>query len=253
MRRNNDMKRLTAISIVLFCLLYISGSANADSYLIAPSEEDNASFRSAVSAFLGGATVDYFDARSGTLSVASLANYDAVFTWANFAYSDRVAFGDNLADYVDAGGRVVIGAFTTYTLGNYLSGDIMGAGYSPVTSPTGSNHFFTSSYAGDGTPLLWSGVSSYSATYRDYVILQGAGILDGTFADGEIAGAYRPDLGVIYLGGMETIGGTGGDAARLLANAFGASQAAPVPEPASVLLLGSGLAIIGLGARQKRN
>ena len=112
-----------------------------------------------------------------------------MFTWANFAFNDNIGFGNNLADFVDGGGRVVLGAFTTYTSGNFLSGDIMGSDYSPVTSPTGTNFFTASSYAGDGT-VLWDNVNSYTATYRDNVVLQGAGVLDGTFNDGAIAALF---------------------------------------------------------------
>src|SRR5690606_25000324 len=69
--------------------------------LCAPSAADDPAYRAAIAAALGaGATVDYFVAPLGTPSVADLQAYDAVYTWANFAYADPVAFGDNLAAYV---------------------------------------------------------------------------------------------------------------------------------------------------------
>ncbi|MCX6592522.1 MAG: hypothetical protein NTZ56_13450 [Acidobacteria bacterium] len=42
----------------------------------------------------------------------------------------------------------------------------------------------------------------------------------GIFADGSIAGAWRPDTLMVYLGGIETLRPTVGDSAKLLANAL---------------------------------
>src|SRR5262245_835918 len=98
--------------------------------LYAPSESDDAAYRAAIAAGIGGgAIVDYFDARVATPSVATMLGYDAVYTWANFGYANNVLFGDNLAAYNDAGGTVVLGVFCTYTTGNFLSGLIMTAAY----------------------------------------------------------------------------------------------------------------------------
>jgi hypothetical protein len=190
------------------------------SILYAPSESDDPAYRAAISAAAGGATVDYYDARVGTPTVSLLSLYDCVHTWANYAYSNNVLFGDNLAAYVDAGGSVVLGVFCTYTIGNFLSGAIMGPAYSPVWSPSGSNHFSYATYAGDGTTCIHTGVTAYGSTYRDYLATQGAGAVDGHYTDGEIAHAYRPDYAVVYSngGGGYPLGGTG-DWPKLIANA----------------------------------
>jgi hypothetical protein len=57
--------------------------------------------------------------------------------------------------------------------------------------------------------------------YRDYLTVQGSGIADGHFADGEIGTAYRsPDYRVAYVNGFaSTAYGATGDWARLTANA----------------------------------
>jgi hypothetical protein len=94
--------------------------------LYAPSEADDPAYRSAIAAITGG-TVDYFDGVNGTPSVALMQNYDCVYTWANFAYQDNVTFGNNLATFVDGGGRAVLGAFCTFTSGNSMGGAIMTA------------------------------------------------------------------------------------------------------------------------------
>jgi len=135
--------------------------------------------------------VDYFDARIATPSVATMSAYDAVYTWVNFDYLDPTAFGNNLAVYNDAGGTVVLGAFCTYTTGNFLAGTIMTAGYCPVDSPFGNNHFTLSPYSGNGTTCIYTGVAALNCQFRDFLVTQGTGITDGTYADGEICHAYR--------------------------------------------------------------
>jgi hypothetical protein len=196
----------------------LSGGTGVGAILYAPSEADDAAFRAAIAAACG-ATVDYYDARVGTPDAATLAAYDCVLTWANFAYANNVLFGDNLADFVDAGGSVVLGAFCAYTSGNFLSGRIMTAAYCPVTG--GTNHFSFATYVGDGVTCIYAGVASLGATYRDFLTLQGAGIVDGHYTDGEICHAYRPDFAVVYANGCGgfPLDGSGPDWPRAVCNA----------------------------------
>jgi len=190
-----------------------------ETILYAPSEADDAALRAAIAAITGG-TVDYFDASTGTPDAALLQSYDCVYTWANFAFADSTAYGNNLAAAVDAGTVVILGAFCTYTSGNSLGGQIMTSAYCPVVSPSGSNHFATSNYSGDGTTPIHNGVTTYECTYRDILSLQGAGLQDGSYQDGEIAHAYRPDFKVIYSNGSGAIQlGCTGQWAQLVANA----------------------------------
>lgn len=220
----------------------LSGPAGATSMLYAPSEEDDPGFRAAVAALLGG-TVDYFDARAATPDAGTLAGYDCVFTWANFSYENNVLFGDRLADFVDAGGNVVLGAFATYTSGNYLDGRIMDAGYCPVVG--GTNHFVSSNYAGDGTTQIHNGVTNYECTYRDILSLMGGGLQDGSYLDGEIAHAYRSDFKVIYSNGAGvTQLGCIGDWALLVANSCQASDTVPTLPHAALALLALALALV---------
>lgn len=194
------------------------------SLLYAPSQADDPLWRASLAALIRG-RVDYYDARSGTPTLVELLSYDAVLTWADFSYMDNVAFGDVLADYVDAGGQVILSAFTTFTTGNHLSGRIMTADYAPVTSPTGLNHYTLDQYAGDGTTFLHDGVDFYQCAYRDELALQGSGVQDGSYLDGEIAVSYHPDLKVIHINGIDaepvlTSGGCNGDYQLIIANAL---------------------------------
>lgn len=185
--------------------------------LYAPSESDDPAFRAAVAAITGG-TVDYFDAISATPSPATLASYDCVFTFTDFAYDDEVVFGNRLADYADAGGRVVLGVFTTYTQGNFLGGRIMQPGYSPVVG--GDNRLTSSDYAGDGLTSIYDQVSAFECSFRDILSPQGGGTPDGSYLDGEIAHAFNTTRNVVYSNGTGAVQlGCTGDWARLVANA----------------------------------
>jgi hypothetical protein len=198
----------------------LSTTRTIGSMLYTPSDVDNPTFRAEISAAAGGATVDYFDTRAATPDLALLQSYDCVMTYCNYAYADMVLFGDRLAQYVDSGGVVILGSWCTYTTGNYLSGAIMEPAYCPVDSPTGTNHMTPALYAGDGVTCIYDNVTVLEGTYRDFLVLQGAGIQDGSYTDGEICHAYRPDGHVVYANGMDGTGtGATGDVGRVLANA----------------------------------
>ncbi len=221
--------------------------------LYAPSEADDPAFRAAIAALTGG-TVDYFDARAGTPDAATLSTYDCVHTWANFSFDDNVLYGDNLAGYVDGGGSVVLGAFTTFTTGNSMAGQIMDPGYSPVVSPTGTNHFSPSDYAGDGTTSIHDGVTAYDCVFRGFLALQGAGAQDGSYTDGEIAHSYRPDFQVIHSNGSGAAAlGCGGQWAELVANACmaaGSASGTPIIEIPTLnawSLMGLAVILMGVG------
>jgi hypothetical protein len=188
--------------------------------LYAPSESDDPALRAAISAE-AGAPVDYWDGTAGTPTLGDLAPYNCVYTWTNFAYSDNIAMGNVLADFVDGGGVVVLGAFTTFTGGNFLGGRVMTSGYSPVTG--GANHFASSNYSGDGTTSIHDGVNAYECTFRDILSLQGPGAQDGSYQDGEIAHAYSPTFSVVYSNGSGAVQlGCTGDWALLVANSCAA-------------------------------
>jgi hypothetical protein len=57
------------------------------------------------------ATVDVINASSTTPSLVQLQAYDAVIVWSNTNFQNPTLLGDTLADYVDAGGGVVVAIF----------------------------------------------------------------------------------------------------------------------------------------------
>ncbi|MCA9278033.1 MAG: PEP-CTERM sorting domain-containing protein [Phycisphaeraceae bacterium] len=56
-------------------------------------------------------SVSYVEVMTQTPSLAELQQYDAVITWSNLSYQSGEALGNVLADYVDAGGGVVVATF----------------------------------------------------------------------------------------------------------------------------------------------
>jgi hypothetical protein len=190
--------------------------------LYAPSEADDPTFRAQLATASGG-TWSYMDTRVVTPTVSQLSAYDCVMVWANYAFLDNVAYGNNLADYVDGGGSVVLGAFCAYTLGNYLSGRIMtDAAYCPVTG--GFNKFAFNSWSGDyASECVHAGVTTppgYGATYRDILTLRSGASLMGTFFDGNIAQARAAANSVGYANGAGgfPIDGSGPVWAQVVAN-----------------------------------
>ncbi len=65
-----------------------------------------------------------FGPGGGTPSLATLQQWDAVIVWSNDSFDDAVAMGDVLADYVDAGGGVVVSLFanTSANIDRFLQG-----------------------------------------------------------------------------------------------------------------------------------
>ncbi|MBS0188693.1 MAG: hypothetical protein JSS51_11530 [Planctomycetes bacterium] len=68
--------------------------------------------------------VDLFDAAAGTPTLATLKGYDAVMVTSDSLFADATTLGNNLADYVDAGGGVVTTTFanTTFSVASVPGG-----------------------------------------------------------------------------------------------------------------------------------
>lgn len=193
----------------------IGRAGTGEIILYAPSEDDNATFRAAVVS-AGAGACDYFDARAATPTLAQLAAYDAVYTWTNYSYADENAFGDVLADYVDAGGVVILGTWAYPGGWNGLGGRVVTSGYIPVSYTSVSSG--GADYNLDGSECIFSGVDAYSLTYfASDPTPMGGGILDGTLTGGVAAAAYRPDYQVIFVNG--TADYSSGDFPELIATA----------------------------------
>ncbi len=120
----------------------------------------------------------------GTPALETLLPYDAVLTWSNTSFDDAVSMGDVLADYVDAGGGVVVAVFanTSANPARFLQGRWLSEpGYIAIPQNGG---FVDGTAAGLGEVLV-----------ADHPILSG---VDSFFnqapigSNGQPFGAWRP-------------------------------------------------------------
>jgi hypothetical protein len=100
--------------------------------------------------------VDPFNASGGTPTLAQLLAYDVVLTWSDYVYADSTAMGNVLADYVDAGGKVIDANFAMGTHGWQMGGRFMSENYTAIN---GTN-------LGFGTSCL----GTYNASHRSWPV-----------------------------------------------------------------------------------
>jgi hypothetical protein len=117
-------------------------------------------------------SVDIINASTGTPTLQDLLQYDAVLTWSNTTYNDSVLLGDTLADYVDAGGGVVVATFANSAAdaGSRLQGR-WAPNYEVIVGGSGQTQdggpFLLGTINAPGHPLL-AGVSSFAGGTSSY-------------------------------------------------------------------------------------
>ncbi|MCX6843758.1 MAG: T9SS type A sorting domain-containing protein [candidate division WOR-3 bacterium] len=110
-----------------------------------------------------GDSVTTMDVSVYTPTLGELQAYDAVGTQSNFQYADPVGFGNVLADYVDAGGGVVIGQFS-FSTGWAMAGRIMTGAYATITAGVNTSSTTQLGWYNPGHPTM-SGVSAVGEYY----------------------------------------------------------------------------------------
>ncbi|HQO24981.1 MAG TPA: hypothetical protein PLK89_04675, partial [Acidobacteriota bacterium] len=140
-----------------------------------------------------------------------------VIVHCNYPYLDNVAMGDRLADYVDAGGRVILSVFNWYTGGSYpwfISGRMLTTGYSPFLSAGGNQYSTSCLGAYQAAHPLMQGVSALCEFYRDRVSLAPGAQLVASYSDGEelvavngciVAINIYPGPGPAYTGDVDVL------------------------------------------------
>lgn len=172
---------------------------------------------------LGSVTVGGPVTTSYTPTLAELSAFDAIFVWGSAAW-DGTAFGNVLADYVDAGGGVVIAVFAQRAGASVgVSGRMESAGYLPYVP---SSYMFEAltlgSVAMPAHPIM-SGVSTFSGdniAYHDGPIAAG-GTLIASLSNGRpLAATLEPSAGRTALLGFYPVRfwHTTSDGAVLMAN-----------------------------------
>ncbi len=193
------------------------GAARFDGVLLAPAGCDSVDFRAELSALLGGAPVDYVDAHRGTPTLEQLLQYRCVVTWSYWEYQNPWVFGNRLADYVDQGGKVILGYRTHLRLEGRIINE---PGYCPVTV---SGESVYDCYTGGGVqcPHQVFPVSWYCAPGGDNATVIPGNAWDGRMDGHTPAVAWRPDSRVAYVPAHRA-GSTGsyGDWAPLTANLY---------------------------------
>ncbi len=105
-----------------------------------------------------GDSVDYFDGQTGTPTLQQLSGYDAVGAHSNYTYQSPSGLGDVLADYVDAGGGVVLANFS-YTSGWEMEGRVMTGAYATINAGANTRQAASLGWTNPAHPIM-AGVSS---------------------------------------------------------------------------------------------
>ncbi|HOZ45999.1 MAG TPA: right-handed parallel beta-helix repeat-containing protein [Candidatus Hydrogenedentes bacterium] len=166
------MKSRPVLSCVImgFILAALVSVAHADVLLVFSDVGGNTSVAEDLQAKLAAlgsisGHIDLFDATVDTPSLATLQAYDAVMHWTNGDAADHVTLGDNLADYVDAGGGVVLAVFATGSSpGECLAGRWSTGGYDPITPLGQANGAMSLGTIHDAGHLVMHGVSALSGS-----------------------------------------------------------------------------------------
>ncbi len=156
-------------------------------------------------------SVTSFDARYATPTLAELKAYDVVLTWNNWNYADPSGLGDEMADYVDAGGKVINLMYALNPWG--LQGRFADENYTAMKGPDNLfNYACLGTY--DASHPIMAGITNVCDSSR----LLGAYLTpDSTavasWADGEIFVAVKDNHTVVslatYLGYWSNMTGQG--------------------------------------------
>jgi hypothetical protein len=228
------MKKSTVLIATLAALLIISGTAikssmglESGSINVAILGSDSAPNLTEVHDYLVSfsdiAVVDTFDVGASTPSLSTLMDYDAVLVFSNYAFSDSVALGNVLADYVDIGGGVVLSTSVWYGPTWDIEGRIMD--YSPFEQ----NGTYPDLYANatmdwyDSSNPIMEGVNAVKGYYRDNVVLTTGAEMLGNWSDGHPFVAVKGRVVGITLFPVSFAGTTSewtGDVPTLVHNAL---------------------------------
>ena len=191
---------------------------------------------------------------STTPSLAYLEQFNSVLTWTDVSPADPTALSNVLASYANAGGRVVVATFWGQQFGTV--GLLNSSGYNPLINPTQNAYSSASLGSYDASNPLMQGVTSLTAnTFRgDYDPgLSVGAMLVVSWSDGKPLEAINRARNVVDITLNPNVvahGHASGDYRQLFASAL-TLDSTPVPEPASIMLLGVGLGALGFARCRK--
>jgi N-acetylneuraminic acid mutarotase len=166
----------------------------------------------------GASVVDFFEAGSGTPTLGQLLTYQIVVPFSNFGYADQVTLGNNLADYLDAGGVVVAFNFDWFGGSQSIAGRWLTGNYTPFDNP-GSGNFSNGTLGSCTFSPLCNGVTTLNAFFREIMTVASGATLAATWNDGTPLIAYKGRAVAVsaYVG--DSAGMWSGQFARVIMNA----------------------------------
>ena len=147
--------------------------------------------------------VDLYNCGNSTPSVAELQQYDAVFIFSDSSFQSNTTIGDNLADYMDSGGGVVMATFAFWdSNGLGILGRIKTDGYLPFTTDGQANGSNMTLVPVEPNHELLDGVNSFnggSSGYHNSSISTVPGATEvALWSNGQpLVAAFEPTSGVI--------------------------------------------------------
>ncbi|MFZ1783605.1 MAG: PKD-like domain-containing protein [Ferruginibacter sp.] len=199
-----------------------SGGSGAAKILLAFAEFSGATTTLLINQLLaipGVTQVDYVNTTATTPSLVQMQVYDVVVALTNSAPTNPVLLGNNLADYIDGGGKVVATTFGWEPNFAAITGRWLSGGYAPFIS---SSNVFSTANLGIytvGHPLM-QGVTSLTAFYRALVSVAPGATQVAAWSDGSPLMAVKGNaVGLsAYIGNA---GNWSGDFAKVIVNAGG--------------------------------
>jgi hypothetical protein len=140
----------------------------------------------------GVATVETFDSSKGTPSPASLATYDLVVGTGDSSYQEPEVWGNELADYLDAGGAEIQFAYDNWeSTGAHPTGRFESGGYAPfVPGPNDNKSTSLGTILVPGSPLL-AGVPGFTTSDNTTPTLAAGATLLAEWSDARLAIATK--------------------------------------------------------------
>ncbi len=162
--------------------------------------------------------LDVVDLRFETPNSAYMLGYHLVVVATNFPIADGELLGNNLAEYVDAGGKLILmqGAFAQG--GWALQGEIMTSAYSPFAIAEVSQETATATEFMDH-PITES-VTEISVGLYGHLTVQGESVSIGEFDVDYPVGAYNPNKPIVAFNILPHDLHWGGDFVQMVDNAM---------------------------------
>ncbi len=180
-----------------------AGGINQTNVLLLNADYDNDGYspiRDMLVAYGDLDSVTLFDARYATPSLDELLAYNVVVVWSNFMFADSNGMGNVLADYVDAGGKVIDLEFGIDPNWGY-QGRFRTEGYTAMTT-AGMSYMSSCLGTFDAGHPIMDGITDVCDLYRGYVTALTAGSTEvARWQDNELFVAVKDDGSVATING----------------------------------------------------